>query len=438
MLEVQGRGHVHALQRDSAQQIAPLVDKRIVTIYTTLTSSDWAGGDLTTLSPSSSTLSEAVLSIAQGINNRVQDSTSQSLLPSIITTADPAAMTDSDAPLIAQSSAPLTSSTSSSSTSVTPTSTTAATAASETSASTKSSSNSGDNDVATKAGIALGVLGGIFVILAFVYFIIVRRRKQMEAQRAAAADDEKLHGPTDDNSPRASEAPARAPRISLRPVTGLFNFNNANQGDRLSVKAAPQPAVRPATSDSSNASENPFSNKAQIAEEGLAPAPLPRGSAFTIGSAYTMDSATLPASLLTKDLPRSPPRSIAEVSPIESEENMPVGQAVSTAHVSAATLSAMERQLSERRQSVRKENVPAPLDLTIPPMMPSAVPPSPSGTEFSMAEMDPDQSPHPSAGAASIAADGGPSNTTVHRVQLDFKPTLDDELGLVAGQVVRL
>ncbi|GJC78387.1 hypothetical protein ColLi_01225 [Colletotrichum liriopes] len=43
-----------------------------------------------------------------------------------------------------------------------------------------------------------------------------------------------------------------------------------------------------------------------------------------------------------------------------------------------------------------------------------------------------------STGSAAIAAAGGPANTTVHRVQLDFKPTLEDEMELRAGQLVRL
>lgn len=417
----QNRGHVHALQRDAAQPPAHAVDKRIVTIYTTLTSSGWTGGDLTTLSPSSSSSEAAATDGAQGINNRVLDTAPSSPLPTAISiTSD--AMPVASGPLAVQSTSSKATTTSSSSTEAATSSATTAAAATETSSSSSSSSSSGGNDVAAKAGIALGVLGGLFVILALVYFIIMRRKKQLEAQRAAESDNEKLNVSLDGNSPRASSAPTKPPRISLGPMTGLFTFSNANSGE----------ALQPPTTSSSNASENPFTNQAQIHHDsGLAPAPLSRTSPGN------KDSATL-SPLLTKDLPRSPPRSVVEVSPIESDVDTPGGHALASAHSPGSTLSAMDRQPSERRQSVRKSNVPAPLDLTIPPMMPHAVPPSPAGTEFSMAEMDPDQSPYPSAGAASIAAAGGPSNTTVHRVQLDFKPTLDDELELQAGQVVRL
>ncbi len=89
-----------------------------------------------------------------------------------------------------------------------------------------------------------------------------------------------------------------------------------------------------------------------------------------------------------------------------------------------------------RKTSIRRD-VPKPLDLTLPPPV-SAVPPSPAGTEFSMNSIATGQAPGPSTSAAAIAAAGGPPTSTVHRVQLDFKPTLEDEMELRGGQLVRL
>ena len=43
-----------------------------------------------------------------------------------------------------------------------------------------------------------------------------------------------------------------------------------------------------------------------------------------------------------------------------------------------------------------------------------------------------------SKGAAAIAAAGGPQNSNVYRVQLDFKPSLEDEMEMKAGELVRL
>lgn len=477
----------HGGVRDGLEDLVPAVtavEKRgIVTSYITLTPDSWTG-QLTTILPSASADEDDSPGKVQG--KKITDGDSTSSLPSAIlapsgSTTD---TVDPTAPLIAQSPEPTTPTPEP--TSIMPSTTVASstsdtTAAASTTAAAVSSSDSG-SDAAAKAGIALGVLGGLFVVLALVYIIIRRRRKQIEEQQRMAADDEKLNGPFEERSPASS---ARAPRLSLRPMTGLFtSLNAASQGGQqtagsssIALVAGPTgkriPGTsaweRPSASETDSAYSDPFgssaerlpddpgtpkkpmspimetSPQARFVERG-GPGLAPRVSALTSVSAATMDSATLP-SILTRELPPSP-KEAAEVSPIGSDE-VPVGSAFSSpvptpaasftasSKAAAAALTAMERQPSERRQSVRKENVPAPLDLTLPPKMP-AVPPSPSGTEFSFHEVDPEQSPIPSASAAAIAAAGGPANSTVHRVQLDFNPTLDDEMELQAGQLVRL
>lgn len=118
----------------------------------------------------------------------------------------------------------------------------------------------------------------------------------------------------------------------------------------------------------------------------------------------------------------------------------PTGQTASTtaaAGAAGAVAGAAAVSGLQRKQSVRKDNVPAPLDLTLPPKL-GPVPPSPAGTEFSLHEVESGQASEPSAGAAAIAAAGGPADSAVHRVTLDFKPTMDDEMDLHIGQVVRL
>lgn len=515
-----GRGHFHARQRDEGGNgavgdyfITQAIEKRgIVTVYTTVTSSGWTGGDLTTIYPSSTsqgagdsdskttpsgTLEKDHKTIAKQAA-QTSTSTSTTLPPAIEASTAQTSMGTGAlvAATVVSSTSSTTASSASSSTSAT---STTATAASATSSASSSSGSSGSDDVATKAGIALGVLGGILLALAFVYFMLMRRRKQLEAQQQRAADDEKLNGPFEDGP--APATPAKPPRLSLRPMTGLFtSFSASTTGEQRAkspgiAMAAAGPMTRrapggsawdrPMTSESQS-NHDPFGSSAETLPEepdtpknpmspltpiseasmplsspqhpaGLSPAPR-AVSVLTTDTAHaprvsavTMDSATVPP-LMTSHLPISPAGS-TEVSPIESADNIPVGQAISSpeptpaaafnSHPIAsgaaygASLSVMQRQPSERRQSVRKENVPAPLDLTLPPKL-GAVPPSPAGTEFSLHEVEPDQSPIPSSGAAAIAAAGGPANSTVHRVQLDFKPTLDDEMELQAGQVVRL
>lgn len=475
---------VVAVNAVAAQQAPLSIQKRVVTVYTTLTSSGWTGGDLTTIYPGSTTdkstkdtkttSSEADLETAKGIGAQRKTTTSAaaSTLPTAIE-ASTAAQTNVGSSLAVDGSDPTSSTLVATSTAAISSATSVTAASASASSTSLTSSGSSGSDAASKAGIALGVLGGLFIVLAFVYWMITRRRKQMEEQRRLA-DDEKLNGPFADVPP---QTPAKAPRLSLRPMTQLFtgfnasnqNEHQANKGSEIAMVASPNsrraPGAsaweRPMTSDSQN-ERNPFGNHAQIVEQPATPkqhpmspmTPISEASVpspeFTPGlkpaprvSAVTTDSATVP-SIITKDLPRSPSHS-SQVSPVESLEEEEVGRAISTPEVKPAHAGTMlsagaaaAATAVERRQSMRQEHVPAPIDLTLPPKLTDAVPPSPAGTEFSMHEVDADQSPVHSSSAAAIAAAGGPVNTMVHRVQLDFKPTMDDEMELTAGQLVRL
>ena len=75
-------------------------------------------------------------------------------------------------------------------------------------------------------------------------------------------------------------------------------------------------------------------------------------------------------------------------------------------------------------------NGPKPLNLSpkraASPAMQDRDIPSPAGTEFSMTPGSPG------------SFTNGPPPSNVHRIQLDFKPSMDDELELRAGQLVRL
>lgn len=378
---------------------------------------------------------------------------------------------------------------SSSSTSKSPTGA-GATAASEASATQSAESGtgsgSGSSNAAAKAGIAIGVLAGIFVILGLVYFIVAKRKRQMREEQRLA-DDEKLNGPFGDHA-RAPPTPAKPPRLSLRPMTQLFIApstaeKRASKGPQQNIAMVASPTMkrapgasaweRPMTSDSQDA-HNPFGNHAEtipeepatprnpaspmtpisevsmIASPTLAPglAPAPRASAITT------DSAVL-APIVTHSPPLSPrpPQQGAPANgppaPLQMHPAGPVAPAPATSEATAAPTAAAAAGAAgtaagataatglQRKESVRKDNVPAPLDLTVPPKL-GPVPPSPAGTEFSVHEVESGQSPEPSAGAAAIAAAGGPADSSVHRVQLDFKPTMDDEMELRVGQVVRL
>jgi hypothetical protein len=269
-----------------------------------------------------------------------------------------------------------------------------------------------------KAGIAIGVLGGLLAIGLLVFFLFNKRKKQL--QKDQEHDDEKIPGGFAGGrsaSIRSTTAP-NAPQLSLRPVTQFnptFNERRSSKGAgvMLGAGAANQQAVRekggskwerPSTSHSHNP-ENPFSNEAERAYSPVAnESSVPQQPTNPFNAPEHVVGVAQ-----TTDVPSSP----AAIAP-----------AAEAGAVAAGPLA--------RKASVRKE-APEPLDLTMP-----GGPPSPTGTEYSMHSVAPGQSPGPSKSAAAIAAAGGPASTAVHRVQLDFKPSMDDELDLQAGQLVRI
>ncbi|KAF4485630.1 variant sh3 [Fusarium agapanthi] len=323
---------------------------------------------------------------------------------------------------------------------------------------------SGGTSAGTKAGIAFGVLGGLLAMGLLVYFIFTKRRKQAKMERLEN-DDEKLHGPMAGNggppmvaaaAVRRSMSPepietasirtdAKAPRVSLRPITqflpnlnGLEKEKRTSKGAGLTLAvpaAASSPATgplspravggsaweRPTTAQSVDPA-NPFGTQAErvpspVQEEtasALRASPKPMSEKSTIAVAAAA-AAALPAATA----PVSPQSSSSPQGPLAAN-----GPAVAS--------------MVARKTSIRKAGGPQQLDLTLPNAPMAAVPASPAGTEYSGSSAPSGGPDSPSAGAAAIAAAGGPANSTVHRVQLDFKPTMDDELELRAGDLVRL
>jgi len=231
-----------------------------------------------------------------------------------------------------------------------------------------------------KAGIAFGVLGGVLIIGLLVYFAFSRRKGKKGGHGNGEEKFTSVGAP-----PPPMKDRSKTPRLSLRPVTQFFPQLNGGQGGSSVAPPRPSPGYspfeRPSTSQSTHPS-NPFGNQAE-----RAPSPI-----------------TEEHSMHTRSTPPTPDR---------STKPLPAG-----------------RQASMYGDRTRK------IDLTLPDPI---GPPSPAGTEFSMSSVTPGAGPGPaSSGAAAIAAAGGPKNTSVHRVQLDFKPSLEDEMELKAGELVRL
>lgn len=261
------------------------------------------------------------------------------------------------------------------------------TSSSSTSSATSSAvAKSGGMSAGGEAGLAIGILCLLGTIAGLVYFFF---RKRRDANREKV-DDEKqdVWGGAERNA--STRSAANAPRLSLRPVTqflpNLGGERRQSRGNALAMKAAAPSPHRP------NSWEVPMSQ-----QEGNRHNPF--GS-----HAETIDAANA----------RGPP--VVEVV-------NPQGEIVAAGAAAGLTRGASKRENSSKMDYTTKN-----------PMLP---PVSPVGTEFSMSS-EPNGPPASTPGAAAIAAAGGPPNSMVHRVQLDFKPSMDDELELRAGQLIRM
>lgn len=325
-------------------------------------------------------------------------------------------------------------------------------AASTSSTPSSVSAASSGTSAGAKAGIAIGVLGGVFVIGLLVFFLVSRRRKQAQAEQLMDDNEKVQPAPPPPVQPRAitpviavsppvsppmspamspepiDDMPVRtnpnAPRISLRPVTQFLpNWNLEKQaaaaaaaGGVVGVAVTGDGSDRPNTSQSDHPA-NPFGQQAE-----RVPSPIHEDA--TVFTPYT------PSEMSVSDS--------ASISEIPHAEEAVAATAVAASAVAAGAAGAVAGAATlARKQSMRNRN-PNNVDLTVNTL--ATVPPSPAVTDFSVSSPAAGSvpTPQPSQSAAAIAAAGGPANSTVHRVQLDFKPTLDDELELKAGDLIRL
>lgn len=256
-----------------------------------------------------------------------------------------------------------------------------------------------------KAGIAIGVIVGLAMVGSLIFFFIRKRREAAEHERLQDEKSFSENAALAGRSASTRTAP-RAPRLSLRPVSNFTNNllggaaagaaagyagHNIAMSEKVNNAAPASPWDRPGTSASQDAN-NPFGNHAELDAHNAAGAPV---IATGPGGEYSLNRA-------------------AELA----------GTAAAAAAAAGAGLT---------RGASKRGNGPANLDLTRAGDRST----SPTGTDYS-GHSAASGTPVQTNGAAAIAAMGGPATSAVHRVQLDFKPSMDDELGLRAGQLVRL
>lgn len=273
--------------------------------------------------------------------------------------------------------------------------------------------------MAGKAGLAIGILLLLGAVLSLVLFCFKKRRDAAKHERV---EDEKHEFANIDRhmSTRTTATTATAPRLSLRPVTQFLpnlTVKRASRGNALLTvtEDGKQWDMDHATTAQSQANnkENPFGNHAET----VAP---PSQNPFDNHAEVVS--------------PTSPIDATNANGPEVVQELSANGEIIAETTVGIAVAAAAVAPGLKRKES-KRENAPSPIDFT--KAGPFMGPPSPAGTEFSMSS-EAGNAPVQTGTGIAIAAAGGPANSAVHRVQLDFKPSMEDELELRAGQLIRL
>ncbi|KAG5971160.1 hypothetical protein E4U55_001296 [Claviceps digitariae] len=275
----------------------------------------------------------------------------------------------------------------------------------------------------TKAGIAFGVLGGVFVVGLVAYLLFSRRRRQALNARLRA-DNEKYQRNDHPFETMTIRSDPYAPRISLRPVTQFLPTWGLDKHTSKGVGPGLAPAAASVTSHNQNNGQNSGNSNGQSNAQN-------NGQNNDMRDRPATSQSTHPGNPFGNQAERVLEPTIPEHSSVPSSDPLTANGPVVAANSAAAAAGALARKTSMRNGG------PKPLDLTVASAT-APIPPSPANTEFSMTSLSPSSAVSQSKGAAAIAAAGGPHNSNVHRVQLDFKPSLEDEMEMKAGELVRL
>jgi hypothetical protein len=253
-----------------------------------------------------------------------------------------------------------------------------AVAAASATASSSSQALSSSSGISTgaKVGIAVGVIVLLAAVAAGVLFAYWKKKKQHEEY---ARQDEKA-ALAASAAAAANKAPSPAPRLSLRPMSRLMRFSGGNLLNNVNAPNATQTGPGRSLTPSPN----------------MAAAAAPRTASPWERRAASPPNANNPFN--DPQNPFSDPEKAVSPPPTANSGAVAAG---------AAGVAAVGAVAAAGDMAAKKFNNEPPQKAT----------------------------PEPLATAGSDSPDA-PGN--VHRVQLDFKPSMDDELSLKAGQLVRM
>ena len=256
---------------------------------------------------------------------------------------------------------------------------------SETGSPNVSSSKSGGMTPGASAGVAFGVLAAL-ALVGGLFFFCWRRRKQQKDREGAEKLDEKHVSKNSffGGTAAAVGHPAGDLRNSVQSSRSLTSHSAAT-APRLSLRPVTQflPNIIGGGNNNNNANGPQMSEKSK---SGWDRAPT-GASQNPFADAAVIDEKSA--------------RPVSPLNPFEEGDGAAAAANKSPSHSSKNSWEGSE-------------------------------PPTPKSTKFGTAAAV----PIGAAGAAKGSPTPGPNN--VHRVQLDFKPSMDDELGLKSGQLVRM
>lgn len=359
---------------------------------------------------------------------------------------------------------------------------------------------SGGKTTGAQAGLAIGIIALFALICGLIIFYVRRKRHNNRGSRLSdekfgdeANDYFAAHRA---HSIRGADANSKAPRISLKPIpqflprfgtdaasgvsgavsgrrdggrvtppgnptsagTSSTSFQRSITPNNLGATGtSPTPWERSATANR----ENPFGNHAEV----IAMDPINTAGARAIESTSPAnfeplwdDSRYRAAAAEAEEALEVQRRAIEDTKAAMAALNLPAPSAAGKALAKAYF---PELSLLSRRESLGRGNEASNTDLSTSAAGPSSddadrvsqpssvraassfsptpIPPTTNipNTNLSSASAPP-LTTAAAGGSASTFRGGLPPDATVHRVQLDFSPTMADELRIRAGQLVRI
>jgi hypothetical protein len=197
-----------------------------------------------------------------------------------------------------------------------------------------------------------------------------------------------------------AKTPEIAPQLSLRGVSTFGDSFQTEQPSNPFENPANVTASRPGTSSQANDPNNPFGQHAEVPNQAAQSVPLPLSPAVA-----NNERISAPPQAADFPLPDNTPESQPALSP-KPEAAIPAPAAA-----------------------------PIPMPMPEPKTSPQPSVADSAGAAAIMAATAAAASVKPRSGASTPV---GSLPETVHRVQLEFKPNMPDELGIQAGQLVRI